>query len=324
MKRPFVLLPLLLVPSSIGWSQDTVPAIDARVDVSRLTVGDRVRLTLTARHDSAETVAWPESPDLFRPFELMELRGAALPDSGGLGRSQAQYTLTIFEVGDVEIPSVEIGIGDAASGETRIVQSPSVSLTVESVQPDSSDIADIKAPLAIARNWLLVLPWVAAAAMLMLLGVWAYRRQRHDTKDDAPGATGPPQPPHIVALEALDRLERSDMLERGHIKRYFSDISEIVRVYIEGRYGVDAMEMTSHDILHALRALERPTLDRFRDFFTTSDLVKFAKLRPDIEACRAMIPMARVLVESTTPVELDPLDDTAVREPDFGVPAGMG
>ena len=78
-------------------------------------------------------------------------------------------------------------------------------------------------------------------------------------------------------------------------------MSEIIRTYLEGRYPIDALEMTSFEVLSALKhvGLEPEVYDLFPPFLNRSDLVKFAKLRPGLEACKEILIMARLLVDET-------------------------
>ena len=117
----------------------------------------------------------------------------------------------------------------------------------------------------------------------------------------------PVRPAHEVAYEALARLEASGILDRGDVKHFFIEVSGIVRVYLDQRYGIDAREMTSHDIMDELRQLELDEFefDLFRDFFRRSDLVKFAKHRPDAASSGNMIPLARTLVDRTKAPEVE-------------------
>ncbi len=112
-----------------------------------------------------------------------------------------------------------------------------------------------------------------------------------------------PRPPHEIALEALDALERAGLLERGEIKAFHVEVSEIVRTYVEERFTVRALEMTSAEVLDGLWrvGIEGGLLDDFRTFLERCDLVKFAKLRPTPEASGEMLSLARKLVEETRP-----------------------
>ena len=113
----------------------------------------------------------------------------------------------------------------------------------------------------------------------------------------------PPRPAHVLAHEALDALEASRLLELGEVKTYHIRVSDIMRVYVEGRFGIDAMEMTTAEMLGELRrtGAGHEVMTGFRQLLDRCDLVKFAKLRPELTSCRDVVPAGRRLVDVTTP-----------------------
>ena len=102
-------------------------------------------------------------------------------------------------------------------------------------------------------------------------------------------------------MAALDRLEASGLLERRGVKEYYTATSEILRRFIDARFQIEAMELTSNEVLERLKGLGLdPELhSAFTGLFRESDLVKFAREEPPDSICRALIPLARSLVEST-------------------------
>jgi hypothetical protein len=298
---------VLVVVAAVGaWGPRLAaqqPSIAAAVDTAAMTVGDRITVTVTVDHDTSQTVGWPELGDHLGRFEVVGADTAALAIEGGGMRSTARYVLTAFELGDLEIPSIEVMLS-AADGTQETLRTDPMTVTVSSVGLDpSGEIRDIKPPLEIPRNWLLLVPWVVALGALGVAGYWLYRRYRLRRRRVAELAAPPvpTRPAHEIAYEALDRLEASGLLERGEVKEYFIRVSEIIRSYLEGRYGIDAMDMTSHDVMNELERepLERTHLDLFATFFERSDLVKFAKHEPSKAASVEMIPIARRLIDET-------------------------
>jgi hypothetical protein len=112
----------------------------------------------------------------------------------------------------------------------------------------------------------------------------------------------PPRPAHEIALEELDTLKRKDLVSRGDWKTYYSELSDIVRRYLENRFGLAAPDMTTEEFLVYVRdrsILEASYKSLLREFLTASDLVKFAKYIPDArEGDQAMV-TARQFVEQT-------------------------
>ena len=289
--------------SLVGALQASDIAVSASVAPDSITLGDRVVLTITVEHATNDSFEWPKEPERLGSFEVMSFRALEPVVVEGRARSQAQYELTVFELGELEIPAMGLEITLSDSAETRTFETEPVKVIVYSVGvADSADIKDIKPPLGIARNWWLLLPWILAALALAAALFWLVRRMR---RGDSATSVTPQRLPHEIAYAALDALESSQLLERGDIKRYFTEASEIVRVYLEGRFGIVAMEMTSRDISRELesRQLRRRELQSLEDFIRRSDLVKFAKHRPGVDSCKALVPAGRTFVDETMEVD---------------------
>ena len=283
------------------------PAQQARitmeVDTTLIHVGDPVAVRLQVDHPADWTVRWADSLDL-SPFEVLRYEVADPgPDPVGDGvRSGANLLVTSFELGELEIPAIEVLV-IAADGTVDTLLTNPFRIGVESVGLDESgDIRDIRGPLSMARNWWALVPWVLLAAAVGA-GAWYLRgrlRKRPVTVVARPGP--PPRPFRIIALEALDELEASTLLERGRVKAYHVRISEIIRAYVEGQLEVPALEMTTREVVSGLRraSLGRGITQSFRSFLDRCDLVKFAKLRPGADDSRELMERARSLVSMTS------------------------
>lgn len=286
------------------------PEIRTRVDTTVLTVGDRVHLTLEVEHAPGATVEWPDSLDV-RPFEVLEARPLEPVTEGGRVGSRLRLTLTTFELGELEIPPIPVRVV-APDGSETVVESDAWGVEVVSVGLDEGgSIRAIKGPLSIPLRLVSLLPLLLALLALAGAGWWVWRR-RGGGEEETRASPILPRPPHEVAYEALDRLEAEDLPGRGEIKRFHVEISEIVRRYVESRFRIQALEMTTGELLAALgrRGVEGAVLEHVRGVLERCDLVKFAKHRPSAEASRELLPLARELVdESRSRVRRDGSDD---------------
>ena len=289
------------------------PAVETTVSTATAAVGDAVTVVVTVRHAPDAAVRWPDPIDA-GPFELLDPPVSRSTAVGGGVESRLELRVAAFELGELSFPSLDLEVVDAGGDATALATEP-VAVTLESVGRDEGgDIRDIKGPLAIPFEVVTLLPWIAALAALAAVAAWVYRRYRRRTRPEAPRPARPPRPAHVVALEALDALEAARMLERGEIKTYHIRLSDILRVYLEGRFGVDAMEMTTGEVLDGLRGTdaESAVVADIRHLLDRCDLVKFAKLRPAIPECRELAPLARRVVKVTTVVEPTPAAPAAV------------
>lgn len=279
------------------------PEIRVSVDTTVVTVGDRITMEVTVDHPAESSVAWPDSLDL-GPFEILDARTSPPVPLNGIIRSSLTLDLTAFELGDLEIPSFAVGVVNPDGTSTRLATNP-FGVTVTSVGLDEGgDIRALKGPMGIPASLIRALVILLAALLVMGLGYALYRRFRRRSPEAA-GAlpTLPRRPPHETALEALAILEASHLLEREEVKEFHIQLSDILRTYVEERFHLPALEMTSGDLLAGLddASLGPLVVTGFRDFLEPCDMVKFAKLRPGDEASRAVLELGRQLVLDTVP-----------------------
>ena len=293
-------------------AQADAPRLSTAIDPEVITVGDPIHIVVTVDHAADARVVWPDPVGL-DPFELVDRRLLAPVPEGNRVRSSVELTLTAFALGELRVPVFEVEVIDAAGDAVRLTTEATVIRVVSIGREEGDDIRDIKGPLAIPFSVVTLLPWLAGAALLAAAAYWLYRRYRHRQRPDIHVAIAPPRPAHEIAYESLDALEASGLLTLGEVKTYHIRVSDIMRVYTEDRFGVEAREMTTGEVLDELdRArVAGGVVSDFRQLLDRCDLVKFAKLRPDASACRTLIPLGRQLVDVTKRIDPVPADAPA-------------
>ncbi|MBR3827257.1 MAG: hypothetical protein IKJ38_06065 [Alistipes sp.] len=136
-------------------------------------------------------------------------------------------------------------------------------------------------------------------ALLVWLLVWYIRRTL--SRREAIVKPGPKIPPHVVAIKALVELKNRKLWQNGKYKHYYTALTDILRVYIGGRWGIGAMEMTTDEIIAALRDVELPLESRSNlvSIMRTANMVKFAKAEPAAEDNEDNYTKAYYFVENT-------------------------
>lgn len=166
-----------------------------------------------------------------------------------------------------------------------------------------TDIRDIKplerVPLPLPWGWIAL--GALALLALALLAYWLWRRRR--AKPEAP-----PLSAHEVAFAALDRLAATDFADRAALRRAYFELSEVIRAYVEARFGLNATDLTSEEIVRRLPALtELDPVDgeRLHRFLADTDRVRFASDAwwPGTLEVRETFERARAFVDSTRPRE---------------------
>lgn len=170
------------------------------------------------------------------------------------------------------------------------------------------------------RIALLLLVGLCGVLLLALVALYALKRilARYGKGLGDLFKPAPPQPPHVVAIKALEALHNQKLWQNNRHKQYYSGLTDILRTYIAARWGVGAMEMTSDEIIEAMRSEELP--DKARMDLTAilrdADLVKFAKATPDGEQNEAdylkafyFVEETKLVVEEEEPEQPDPMQN---------------
>lgn len=161
----------------------------------------------------------------------------------------------------------------------------------------SETLRDIKGPLSLSNrlNIILLLDILVVLVILVLLFIFLSRRKK------APVII-PKKPAHEIAYEQLDRLKAKDLIRQGRIKEYYSEISDIVRHYLENRFLLKAPEMTTEEFLFYVRdygQLISEHKNLLKEFLQSCDLVKFAKYIPPAGEIDAIFLSAKKLIDET-------------------------
>lgn len=163
------------------------------------------------------------------------------------------------------------------------------------------NLRDIKPPLAVPQN---LLPYFIGGVVVLgsiVILVWYYIRKRRQplpirvsNADDTPLA-------HEIAYEKLAAIEASDWLKRGDMETYHTQIAYILRQYINARYQIPALALTTTGLLQAMLRAEiaAPYIERTQQLLTNCDMVKFATYQPELSEASTRIADARWIVDET-------------------------
>jgi hypothetical protein len=275
------------------------------VDRNEMTVGDPVQLTLEVTHPAGFQVVIPKLEQSWGPFEVRgQSQVATETNDDGTETTRQTVEVTLFDLGEFETPPLPLMIGDG-SGQVLEEVAPSVKLMVTpTLAEDDTALRDIKpqAGLAVPPVW----PWIAgalfAAAAAVIGGWWLYRRWRGEPAFRLPRAVDN-RPPWQVAYDELVRIEGLGLVEQGRFKEYYTLVTDCLRTYLEAQFDLSAFDRTTSELRPVLRRseLDADHAREFLDLFMASDLVKFAKLTPDVREAMQLTGEARQLVEATRP-----------------------
>lgn len=261
----------------------------ASIDSANILIGDHVHLKLTYTAPANATINWPVFKDtITNRIEIVELGSSDSSSSAGAGQIMRSQLITIscYDSGSFVIPAIPFSHRLPNDTHTYISYTSPITLSVNTVAVDTTQaIKDIKAPLSSPLTLLEILPWVGGGLLLAaIVALVIYIILRRKRKKPVFGrAAAPALPAHIVALQALETLRTERLWQQGKNKEYHSLLSEILRAYIDRRFGIMAMEMITPDVIASLQQqakVEMLELNRLKHLLELSDRVKFAKFFP--------------------------------------------
>lgn len=276
---------LLLLVLFCSYFKSLAQNIQARahLDQSTIRIGDQTQLHLSVHQPAKTVVNFPQLADTVASKVQIVSQGKTdtVADKNNTGQITVthNYVITSFDAGTYTIPAFAFSGG---------IQSNPLTLQVQTVKVDTTKaIFDIKQPIAVSYtfwdwlhdNWLWVL--VPLLVILAVIGVIWYLRKRPKKEVTAPEVKAYVAP-HIIALEKLNNLRAKKLWQQEAVKEYHSELSDIIREYLEKRYAIKTYEKTSDEIFASLKYLDINQDDRnkLRQVLLLADLVKFAKEKP--------------------------------------------
>ena len=285
MKRLFLMIGLVF--GLIGLASAQEVEVKAEVQNDTVAVGKPFTLDLMMKVPYGYYVEWnafatdtlSEHIDILKRGEQLRTADA---DSNTI--VQQQLTLMTFDTGFVQVPPVGLTYAKTADQGLRMeaftnpVQLYATTIAVDTTQAFKPIVPPIEQPVTMKE----VFPWILGLLILVLVGmvVW-YLAKHRKPKVDEHGlpVRGQVIPPYDKAIADLERLKQEKMWQVGKTKEYFSNLTDITREYIEGQFDVNAVEMTTDDILNEVRDLDfdKDLYGKLKNTMELADLVKFAK-----------------------------------------------
>ncbi len=292
------LLTLIVVTSSYA-SQVTV---SARIDSTSMLIGQQTRLHLQTVKEAGDNVAFPLLKDTIT--EGLEVVALLKPDTQRLSSGQLQITedviVTGFDSALVLIPPFTFFVnGDS-------MQTEPLSIKINTVEVDTlkNDIKDIRPVYSMPIQWGRIILYVLLALALIAGGYFAYRYWKNRRKGAVvKDEEEVPVDPYTYAIDNLNRIKSEKVWQQGKVKEFYTDVTGVLRQYLQYRYRIDAMEMTSEQIVEAFsrssEGKDGESTVLIRKILELSDLVKFAKWTPTFNEHEIALSEAYDFVEHT-------------------------
>ena len=257
-------------------------SVEASIDQIEMLVGQQAHVTLKAVAKRESKVEFPQFQSTQQIIPGVEVLACQPQDEqeadNGFVEKSMVYTITSFDDTLYYLPPLTVKV------DGKPYKSKSLALKVLTLEVDTTHVEQFFPPKGVQDNpfewseWSLIF-WLSVLVLfLSAITYYLYIRLR----DNKPIITHirivKRLLPHQKAMKEIEQIKAEKMVTAENSKEYYTKLTDTLRKYIEERYGFNAMEMTSGEIIEKLMSIQdQKSLDELRQLFTTADLVKFAK-----------------------------------------------
>ena len=280
----FGFLAFLWILPLLGQAESAI-SVKARAWPRSVTVGGEVRLLISVTRLKGFSVDSPAPSLNISPFEMKSVRRLSALEENGVAQENFELVVTAFSVGDLKIPSIPI-FYRSSSGETGSVLTPPIAVKIVSVistgggKDSVKDIRPIKNVISLAPHLLrsIVLGGLAFILSVILAVRIILRRKKRKSPEDPEAHLAA----HRRAELELERLQKKELLLSGKIKEHYSELSAILKRYLDRRYKLLTSDLTTAEVGALLKRnnFESSVCAKVMEILEASDLVKFANWNP--------------------------------------------
>lgn len=299
MRKIYLLLVTLFIAFQTVIAQDV--KVFATTDTTEYTVGDYINYTIEMKYPKGVNLVFPTITDSISNLTFIKNGEIVKTEVGNEISEIRHFIFSKYDSSEVTIPSFHISYS-ANGGNPQFVQVNSVDIVVKTIEVNQqAEIQDIKAPIRIPIDWLLV---SIIAILVLALIVAAYFGYKYYQKKKLGKVVVEPEiilTPFEKAIANLTKLEEKKLWQQGEIKEYHSELTGIIRDYFENKYNFIAMEMTTSEIISNLKLKEVnfEVIKTTEEFLENADMVKFAKFKPMPTINETMMKQAYLIVNKT-------------------------
>ncbi len=258
--------------------------VQSYTDSASYYVGDYIQLHLELKYNKSIKPIIPAVKDSVKELEFIKNLPIEKKEDGENVIEKHTFIFSKYDSAEIKIPPIIIYYTQGNSADQKQTQTSEIKLSVKKILVNADEeIKDVKEPLEISLSpWIIILI-VLGVLLLALLGYYLYSRYQKKKANIIPEEKPIYIPAYNIALEALQSLEGRKLWQQGLIKEYHTEITEIIRRYIEADFNIPAMEITSGELMISLSEViteDKEILDSANRFFENADMVKFAKFNP--------------------------------------------
>ena len=285
---------------------DSTQFLKSELSKDTLLIGDQViwSMSTAAQEGSAFLFAVEFSKEITKGVEFLE----AKIDTIKVKRSKewllrGSLRITSFDSGSYRLPPMPFYlVRPTGEVDTLWFAGPKLEVTTIPIDTTTYQPFDIKGQINYPLTAKEVFPWAFLIFLLLLAAYLVYRwilyRREHRPLFGKPR---PKEPAYLVAFRQLEEIKAQKLWQNGKVKLFYTAVTDVLRYYVTERFGVQAMEQTSAELIEALKQeqLDKALLEELSDMLGTADLAKFAKYEPGALENEQSIPVVVHFVQTT-------------------------
>lgn len=315
---------ILFVLGSIFSSQ--AQQLLEEISQDNILIGEPVSIRYVLKTKMTDTLAFAEKKDVikgrFKNGGSLSQKGAEFEIIGAfhdtiiaMGMNKkwvGEYLVTAWEDGEYIIPGPTISINDSTfrfdnlSIEVSLVENKE-DVDLYDIRENFTDIPDQPfSPMKfLKQNWW----WIAIVAGALIFGWLLVRRRRWDKEIENREEIRPMNLKERT-IKAVEALDNSELWKKGQLKEHFVELSYILRSYLTARYNISLLEKTTEQTKYILtqQGLNDETVDTIARILSQSDMVKFAKSKPDTISILRQSTLVKQIIAETSPLDFDNAD----------------
>ena len=245
------------------------------LDTSVIRIGEQTKLSISYNFKKGGTFVWPNFNDtIISGVEIIERTKVDSIKTKDIITISQQFTITAFDSGNYYLPPIIFN--ETQKTEGLILNVKTIGLA------DDAELKDIKPPINVPYGWSDIWPFLLGILLVILiyflLKKYVFVKKKTEVKRKPKIILAP----DVIALNGLATLKEKELWQSGKLKQYHSEISEILRTYLEDRFQILALELPTYDILQSLRnkEMQAENLHTLTTILQRADLAKYAKSKP--------------------------------------------
>lgn len=283
-RNSIVLIVLLFLVSGRAAAQSVT--VEAKIDSLQILIGEQAKIQLQVAMDAKQRAVFPIYMDtLVLGVEIVE---TAKPDTQYLNDRQRllitqEYTVTSFDSALYYLPPMTVNVDNKAY-KTKALALKVYSVPVDTLNSDQFfGQKEVMKPTFAWEDFYGLIGCSLLALPLLGLLIYFIIRIRDNKPIIRKVKVEPKLPPYQMAMKEFERIKNEKVWKKGQPKEYYTELTDAIRTYIKDRFGFNALEMTSSEIIdNLLEIKDKEAVADLRNLFLTADLVKFAKHDPQM------------------------------------------